>query len=77
MRPLDARRRERALKEFGVSFLLDPAAARRYASDMEPVTDDRPALEYWGVDRVRDVYPEPAMLAMDNIAQMRQAAGAR
>ncbi|MBI3552586.1 MAG: fused MFS/spermidine synthase [Elusimicrobia bacterium] len=71
---LDSKRRKQAESKLKAEFLLDPGGARRYTGETDPVTDDRPALEYSGIDRVRYRFPTPEDLSAFNISEMRRAA---
>ncbi len=68
--PLDAARRRKAERELGVRFVLSPAGVRRYAGGTAPVTDDRPSLEYTGLDRVYGVYGDPVKLLERNLKEL-------
>ncbi len=71
---LDPARRRLAQTNLKAEFILDPEGCRRYAGGTPPVSDDRPKLEYSGVDRVRDRFGSPDGMAAFNIAELRRAA---
>jgi len=72
--PLPRARVAAAERELGARFLAAPDAARRFAAGAAPVTDDRPTLEYSGLDRVRARFPTGNALRDDNVARLLESA---
>lgn len=71
--PLDPRRMKQAEAELKVRFILDPDSARRYTAGAQPVSDDKPALEYSGIDRVRWRFVSSANLQRHNLEEILAA----
>jgi spermidine synthase len=69
-------RRRAATERLGTVFVLDPPHLRAFAAGEAPVTDDRPALEYNGVDRVLGIFKSPTELQRHNLARVDAAASA-
>jgi spermidine synthase len=71
--PLDADRRASVERELDVSFVLDPAAARRYSTGHAPLTDDHPTIEYSGVEHMYDRFRYATRLHAFNVEELLQA----
>ncbi|HJZ84839.1 MAG TPA: fused MFS/spermidine synthase [Polyangia bacterium] len=71
--PLDPERRTHAQATLHVEFVLDPAALARFVGGADPVTDDRPSLEYSGVDRALGRFRSARQLLLYNLEQVRRA----
>lgn len=52
------------------AFVLDPAGVRRYAAGAALITDDRPRLEYSGIDRVLGRYGSARALLRFNLSEV-------
>lgn len=71
--PIPESARKRAEKELGVKWALDPRSARLYAAGARPVSDDKPALEYSGIDRARGLYGTTGNLHLANLADITES----
>lgn len=69
-RPVPAARRAVVEAELRTAFALDPAHLRRFIDGAAPTTDDRPSLEYNGVDRVLDRFRSPARMLRYNLQRV-------
>jgi len=58
------------------AFVLDPAGVRRYAAGAALITDDRPRLEYSGIDRVLGRFGSARGLLLFNLSEVVAAARA-
>jgi predicted membrane-bound spermidine synthase len=69
--PEEARRR--VGNELRIDFTLDPAGVARFVAGSGPVTDDRPALEYNGIDRVYGQFGSSRSLLRYNLRRVGAA----
>lgn len=69
-RPIPAGRRAAVERELATAFALDPAHLRRFIDGAGPTTDDRPSLEYNGVDRVLSRFRSPSRMLRYNLQRV-------
>ena len=74
-RPIPAERRRAVDARLSTVFALDPAHLRRFIDGAAPITDDRPTLEYNGIDRVLGRFRSSSNLLRYNLSRVSAAMG--